>query len=295
MTGTLATLRAYVALTKPRIIELLLVTTVPTMVLAQGGIPPLELIAAVMLGGIGAAGGANAINQYLDRDIDDVMRRTRHRPLPRHAVTPRQALAFGIGLSLISVAWLVITVNLLSALLAGSAIAFYVFVYTMWLKRTTPQNIVIGGAAGSVPVLVAWAAVTGTLGIPALVLFAIVFYWTPPHFWALALRYKGDYAAAGVPMLPVVRGDAETGRQIVVYSVILIGCSLLLLPAAGMGLIYLAAAAVLGAAFLWYAVRVRRELGSGPAAIRLFRYSIGYLTLLFAAVAVDALVHLPGG
>jgi len=295
MSGTLVTLRAYVALTKPRIIELLLVTTVPTMVLAQGGIPRLELIAAVMLGGIGAAGGANAINQYLDRDIDDVMRRTRNRPLPRHAVTPRQALAFGIGLSLISVAWLMITVNLLSALLAGSAIAFYVFVYTMWLKRTTPQNIVIGGAAGSVPVLVAWAAVTGTLGIPALVLFAIVFYWTPPHFWALALRYKGDYAAAGVPMLPVVRGDAETGRQIVLYSVILIGCSLLLLPAAGMGLIYLVAAAVLGAAFLWYAVRVRREPGSGPAAMRLFRYSIGYLTLLFAAVAVDALVRLPGG
>jgi heme o synthase len=293
--GARATLRAYVALTKPRIIELLLVTTVPTMVLAQRGIPPIWLMGAVVLGGTLAAGGANAINQYVDRDIDDIMRRTRHRPLPQHAVLPRQALAFGIGLSIVSLAWLAIVVNPLSALLAGSAIGFYVFVYTLWLKRSTPQNIVIGGAAGCVPVLVAWAAVTGTVGIPALVLFAIVFYWTPPHFWALALRFQGDYAAAGVPMLPVVRGEAETARQIVIYSLLLVAVSLLLLPLAGMGLIYLLAAVGLGAAFIWFALRLRRDATNGRAAIGLFRYSISYLTLLFAAVAIDSVLRLPLG
>jgi heme o synthase len=289
----LDTLRAYVALTKPRIIELLLVTTVPTMVLAQGGIPSPWLMAAVVLGGTLAAGGANAINQYVDRDIDDLMRRTRHRPLPQHAIPPRAALWFGVALSVAAFAWLALTVNVLSAALAMSAIGFYVFVYTLWLKRTTPQNIVIGGAAGCVPVLVAWAAVTGEVGLPALVLFAIVFYWTPPHFWALALRYRGDYAAARVPMLPVVRGEAETARQIVLYSLALIAVSLLLLPAAGMGWIYLCAAVILGALFLHLALRLRADAGNGRAAIGLFRYSISYLTLLFAAVAVDALVRLP--
>jgi protoheme IX farnesyltransferase len=221
------------------------------------------------------------------------MRRTRHRPLPRHAISPRTALAFGVVLGALSFAWLTLTVNLLSALLAMSAIGFYVFVYTLWLKRTTPQNIVIGGAAGCVPVLVAWAAVTGEVGLPALVLFAIVFYWTPPHFWALALRYRGDYAAARVPMLPVVRGEAETARQIVLYSIALIAVSLLLLPAAGMGWIYLGAAVVLGGLFLRLALRLRADAANGRTAIRLFRYSITYLTLLFAAVAVDALVRLP--
>jgi protoheme IX farnesyltransferase len=250
-------------------------------------------MAAVVIGGTLAAGGANAINQFIDRDIDDLMRRTRHRPLPRHAVQPRSALVFGAALSAISFAWLTLTVNLLSALLAASAIAFYVFVYTLWLKRSTPQNIVIGGAAGCVPVLVAWAAVTGTIGVPALVLFAIVFYWTPPHFWALALRFKGDYAAANVPMLPVVRGEAETARQIVLYTLLLIAVSLLLFPAAEMGLIYLVAALALGAAFLWYAVRLLRNVADGRAAIRLFRFSISYLTLLFMAVAVDSLLRLP--
>jgi protoheme IX farnesyltransferase len=286
------TLRAYVALTKPRIIELLLVTTIPTMVLAQRGVPSVWLMAAVIIGGTLAAGGANAINQYVDRDIDDVMRRTRHRPLPRHAVEPKNALAFGIALSIASFVWLTLTVNLLSALLAASAIGFYVFVYTLWLKRSTPQNIVIGGAAGCVPVLVAWAAVTGTVGVPALVLFAIVFYWTPPHFWALALRFKGDYAAANVPMMPVVRGDAETARQIVLYTLLLFAVSLLLFPTAQMGLIYLVAAIGLGAAFVWFAVRVLRNASDGRAAIRLFRYSISYLTLLFTAVAVDSLIRL---
>ncbi|MGZ8474851.1 MAG: heme o synthase [Candidatus Limnocylindria bacterium] len=287
------TLRSYVALTKPRIIELLLVTTVPTMVLAERGIPSPWLMAAVVIGGTLAAGGANAINQYVDRDIDHLMRRTRHRPLPSHAIAPTAALVFGIVLSVAAFAFLTLTVNLLSAVLAMSATAFYVFVYTLWLKRTTPQNIVIGGAAGCVPVLVAWAAVTGEVGLPALVLFAIVFYWTPPHFWALALRYRGDYAAARVPMLPVVRGEAETARQILLYSIALIAVSLLLLPAAGMGWIYLGAALVLGALFLRLALRLRADAANGRAAIGLFRYSISYLTLLFAAVAVDALVRLP--
>jgi len=287
------TVRAYVALTKPRIIELLLVTTVPTMVLAHRGIPSPWLMAAVVIGGTLAAGGANAINMYVDRDIDDVMRRTRHRPLPRHAVAPANALGFGIGLSVVAFAFLALTVNLLSAVLALSATAFYVFVYTMWLKRSTPQNIVIGGAAGCVPVLVAWAAVTGEVGLPALVLFAIVFYWTPPHFWALALRYRGDYAAANVPMLPVVRGEAETARQITLYTIALVAVSLLLLPAAGMGWIYLVAALGLGAMFVAGALRLRAASGDGRAAISLFRYSISYLTLLFAAVAADAILHLP--
>ena len=287
------TLRAYVALTKPRIIELLLVTTLPTMVLAEGGVPSPWLMVAVMVGGTLAAGGANTINQVIDRDIDDVMRRTRHRPLPSHSISPRAALAFGIALSVVSFVFLALTVNLLAALLSTSAIAFYVFVYTMWLKRSTPQNIVIGGAAGCVPVLVAWAAVTGRVEVPALILFGIVFYWTPPHFWALALRYRGDYAAANVPMLPVVRGEAETARQIVVYTLLLIAVSLLLLPAAGMGWIYLLAALGLGAAFLWYALRIRRDASSGRAAIDLFRFSISYLTLLFAAVAADTLIPLP--
>jgi protoheme IX farnesyltransferase len=287
------TLRAYVALTKPRIIELLLITTVPTMVLAERGVPSLWLMAAVVIGGTLAAGGANAINQFVDRDIDPIMRRTRHRPLPRQAVRPSHALAFGIVLSALAFAWLALSVNLLSAVLALSATAFYVFVYTLWLKRSSPENVVIGGAAGCVPVLVAWAAVTGEVGIPALVLFAIIFYWTPPHFWALALRYKSDYEAARVPMLPVVRGEAETARQIVLYTLLLVAVSLLLFPAAQMGLIYLASALVLGAAFVWYAWRVRNRADDGRAAIGLFRFSTSYLTLLFVAVAADTLVRFP--
>jgi protoheme IX farnesyltransferase len=284
-------LRAYVALTKPRIIELLLVTTVPTMVLAQGGLPPLPLIGAVLVGGTLAAGGANAINQYLDRDIDEKMRRTRNRPLPRHAVEPGAALAFGLLLSVVSFAWLAVTVNLLSALLATSAIVFYAVVYTALLKRSTPQNIVIGGAAGCVPVLVAWAAVTNTLAIPALVLFAVIFVWTPPHFWALALRYRSDYEAAGVPMLPVVSGEVETARQILLYSLVLVAVSLVLLPTAGMGLVYAVSAVALGIGFVVWAWRVHRSPSTGAAAIGLFKYSTVYLTLLFAAVAADTLVR----
>jgi heme o synthase len=283
------TTAAYFQLTKPRIIVLLLITTVPAMVLAQRGMPSIGLIVATLLGGTIAAGSANAINCYLDRDIDEVMRRTRKRPLPAHRVEPDGALAFGFVLGAISFFYLSVAVNVLAASLALSAIAFYVFVYTMWLKRTSVQNIVIGGAAGAVPALVGWAAVTGTVGPAAWVLFAIVFVWTPPHFWALAMRYSGDYRAAGIPMLPVVRGPQETRRQILLYSLVLFGTSLLLVPVAPMGVVYSAAAVLLGGWFVWRALRLWR--GTSPAeSMRLFRFSIVYLALLFAAVAADAAI-----
>jgi protoheme IX farnesyltransferase len=286
--------RAYVALTKPRIIELLLVTTVPAMVLAQRGIPSVGLIFWTLLGGSLAAGSANAINCYLDRDIDELMARTRRRPLPAHEVEPERAVVFGIVLGVASFVVLTWFVNLLSAFLALLAIAFYVVVYTILMKRSTPQNIVIGGAAGALPPVIGWAAVTGNIGVPALLLFALVFYWTPPHFWALSMRIRKDYAAAGVPMLPVVRGIAETSRQIGLYSILLVAISLLLFAVARLGWIYLAAAVVLGAVFLRQAWILWRQ-GSAPEAstaqaIRLYRYSISYLSLLFLAVAVDALV-----
>jgi protoheme IX farnesyltransferase len=287
-----ATARAYVALTKPRIIELLLVTTVPTMVIAQRGLPPLALVAATLIGGSLAAGSANAINNFVDRDIDELMARTAQRPLPRHFVDPAPALRFGIVLGVISFAWLYATVNLLSAVLAVAAILFYVFVYTMGLKRRSPQNIVIGGAAGCVPVLVGWAAVTGEVGLPALLLFAIVFAWTPPHFWALALKYKDDYAKAGVPMLPVVHGVAETGRQILLYSILLVCVTLMFGPVGQMGMLYLVAAIGLGATFIFMAWQLLRDT-SERMAMRLFRYSITYLGLLFTAMAVDAVISGP--
>jgi protoheme IX farnesyltransferase len=281
---------AYVRLTKPRIIVLLLITTVPAMVLAAESVPSLWLILATLLGGAMAAGSANAINMYLDRDIDAIMRRTRQRPLPAHAIRPEHALRFGFVLGAIAFYFLAVTVNMLAAVLALSAIAFYVFVYTMWLKRTTAQNIVIGGAAGAVPALVGWAAVTGAVAWPAVVLFAIVFVWTPPHFWALAMRYSGDYAAAGVPMLPVVRGPVETRRQILLYALVLFATTLLLVPVGGMGPVYTAAAVTLGGAFVYRALRVWRD-GDDASARRLFTFSISYLAALFAAVAVDALVR----
>jgi protoheme IX farnesyltransferase len=283
------TTAAYVQLTKPRIIVLLLITTVPAMMLAEGGMPSGWLVLATLLGGTIAAGSANAINCYLDRDIDEVMRRTRTRPLPAQAVAPERALAFGFVLGIVSYLFLSITVNVLAASLALSAIAFYVFVYTMWLKRTSTQNIVIGGAAGAVPALVGWAAVTGTVAAPAWILFAIVFVWTPPHFWALAMRYAGDYAAAGVPMLPVVRGEDETRRQILLYSLALFGTTLLLVPVANMGAVYTATAIVLGGVFVWRALRLWRSAAPSES-WRLFKYSIVYLALLFAAVAVDAML-----
>jgi protoheme IX farnesyltransferase len=280
---------SYFQLTKPRIVVLLLVTTVPTMVLAARGVPSLWLVAATLLGGSVAAGGANAINCYLDRDIDEVMRRTRSRPLPAGRVTPEDALTFGLALGTVSFVWLSLSVNVLAALLSLSAILFYVLVYTAWLKRSTPQNIVIGGAAGAVPVLVGWAAVTGSVGPPALVLFAIVFLWTPPHFWALALRHTKEYAAARIPMLPVVKGERRTTRSILAYSVVLVATTLLLYPVAHMGAIYLAAAVGLGGVLVHRAWRLRRNL-SPALAWGLFKFSISYLGLLFAAVAVDRLL-----
>jgi heme o synthase len=283
------TTAAYVQLTKPRIIILLLITTVPAMMLADRGMPSIWLVLATLVGGTLAAGSANAINCYLDRDIDRIMRRTRRRPLPDHRIEPDDALAFGFVLGAISFFFLSVTVNVLAASLALSAIAFYVFVYTMWLKRTSTQNIVIGGAAGAVPALVGWAAVTGSISPAAWILFAIVFVWTPPHFWALAMRYSGDYAAAGVPMLPAVRGEEETRRQILLYSLATFGTTLLLVPVGHMGPIYGATAVVLGGVFVWRALKLWR--GSSPAdAMRLFRYSIVYLGLLFAAVAIDAML-----
>jgi protoheme IX farnesyltransferase len=294
-----ATLRAYVALTKPRIIELLLVTTIPAMVLATRDLPGVNwgnwgiVVFWTLAGGTLAAGAANAINQYLDRDIDLLMTRTRRRPLPAHAVEPEQALIFGIVLGIVSVGLLAVFVNLVAAFLTLLAIGFYVFVYTMLLKRTSTQNIVIGGAAGALPPVIGWAAVTGNVGLPAIMLFALVFYWTPPHFWALSLRLAKDYAAAGVPMLPVVRGTAETTRQIFLYTVLLVAVSLIFFAVARMGLVYLVAALVLGAAFLWQSGRLAREGtvdGTAAGAIRLYKFSITYLTLLFLAVAVDALV-----
>jgi heme o synthase len=279
----------YFALTKPRIIELLLITTVPAMMLAQRGIPSLALMAATLVGGSMAAGSANAINCYLDRDIDEVMRRTRRRPLPAHRVAPEDALRFGYVLGALSFFFLSITVNVLAACLALSAIGFYVFVYTLWLKRSTTQNIVIGGAAGAVPALVGWAAVTGTVGLPAWVLFAIVFIWTPPHFWALAMQYRTDYQAAGVPMLPVVRGEEETRRQILLYSLVLFAATLALVPLARMGPLYTLAAVMLGGMFVYRALRLWRER-SVALAIGLFRFSIVYLGLLFAAVAADGVL-----
>jgi heme o synthase len=285
------TLSSYVSLTKPRIILLLLITTVPAMILAQHGMPPMRLILATLAGGTVAAGSANSINMYLDRDIDEVMRRTRRRPLPAGAITPEHALAFGFTLGAISFFFLSIVVNVVAASLALSAIAFYVFVYTMWLKRSTTQNIVIGGAAGAAPALVGWAAVTGGLAAPAWILFAIVFVWTPPHFWALATRFSSDYAAAGVPMLPVVKGEDETRRQIFLYSLVLFGVTLLLVPVAHMGSIYTSTAVVLGGVFVYRALILWRH-GDPDRSWTLFKYSIWYLGALFGAVALDALVPL---
>jgi protoheme IX farnesyltransferase len=283
------TVTAYYRLTKPRIVLLLLITTVPAMLLAARGLPPLWLILATLVGGALAAGSANSINMYLDRDIDAIMRRTRQRPLPSHAIAPEHALRFGFVLGAIAFYFLAVVVNVLAAVLALSAIAFYVFVYTMWLKRTTAQNIVIGGAAGAVPALVGWAAVTGTLAWPAVVLFGIVFVWTPPHFWALAMRFSGDYAAAGVPMLPVVRGEAETRRQILLYSLVLFATTLLLVPVGHMGPVYTIAAVALGGAFVYRALQVWRT-GDDARTRRLFAFSILYLAGLFGAVGLDALL-----
>jgi protoheme IX farnesyltransferase len=285
--------KALFLLTKPRIIELLLVTTLPTMLLAQRGLPSLRLIGVTLLGGALAAGSANTLNCYIDRDIDAIMRRTSRRPLVARGsatVTPAEALISGILLGAASTLLLGLLANWLSAALADAAILFYVFVYTLGLKRRTASNIVIGGAAGCFPVLVGWAAVTGTVAWPAIVLFAVIFFWTPPHFWALAMKFKDDYAAAGVPMLPVVATAATVARKILFYSYVMVGVTLALTPYAGW--IYGACAGGLGAWFLVEAHRLRSRVSAGEAAapMRLFHLSIAYLTLLFAAVAVTALL-----
>jgi protoheme IX farnesyltransferase len=286
-----ATARAYVALTKPRIIELLLVTTVPVMMLAARGWPPVWTLAATLAGGTLAAGSANTINCVVDRDIDAVMRRTRRRPMVRAQVAPTAALRFGIVLGAVATVLLGLAVNWLSALLADGAIAFYVFVYTLGLKRRTASNIVIGGAAGCFPVLIGWSAVRGSVGWPAVVLFAVVFLWTPPHFWSLAMRFRDDYAAAGVPMLPVVASADRVTRQIVGYSCAMVAASLLLVPLGG-GWLYGAAALLLGGVFIGAAVRLHRRVRRGEPAqpMPLFHLSITYLTLLFGALAVSQLV-----
>ena len=288
------TIGAYVALTKPRIIELLLITTLPTMVVARRGLPPVWLMAATLVGGALAAGGANAINMYVDRDIDRVMKRTKNRPLVTGAMTPAAALVFALALEVAAFVELWLTVNLLSAALAISATLFYVFVYTLWLKRRSSQNIVIGGAAGAAPVLVGWAAVTNSLAWAPVVMFAIIFIWTPPHFWSLAVRYKEDYAAADVPMLPVVASMKRTTTEIVYYTVALVAVSFLLGPVAHLGWVYMITAAVIGAGFLYLVTRLWGMAQNGQVggrdAMRVFGYSITYLTVLFVAMAGDVLV-----
>ncbi|WP_425320300.1 heme o synthase [Ornithinimicrobium cerasi] len=290
--------RDYVALTKPRIIELLLVTTFPVMFLAQRGVPPVWLIVTTLVGGTLAAASANVLNCYLDRDIDARMHRTSNRPLVTGRVRPRDALVFGAVLGVGSVLWLGLLVNWLSAWLALGAILLYVVFYTVLLKRRTSQNIVWGGVAGCMPVLIGWSAVTDSLSWAALILFLVVFFWTPPHYWPLSMRFRDDYAAAGVPMLPVVAEDVAVGRRIVVYAWVTVVASLLLVPVAPMGWIYTVTAVVSGALFVLESHRLhgRARAGvSGPqlGAMRLFHYSISYLTLLFLGVAVDPLLHLP--
>jgi protoheme IX farnesyltransferase len=280
---------AYFALTKPRIIELLLITTVPSMIVAERGMPSLSLILLTLFGGALGAGGANAINCYVDRDIDQVMTRTKRRPLPQHKVAPLNAVVFGSVLGVLSFLLLWSTVNLLAAWLTIAALLFYVFVYTIGMKRSTPQNIVIGGAAGAAPAVVGWAAVTGTVELPALALFGIIFYWTPPHFWALAMRYEKEYAAAGVPMMPVVYGREETSKHILLYSFLLLALCLAFYSLAQMGLIYLTALVILNGIFIWHAVKLFRK-PQPRVAWGLFRFSIYYLGLLFIAMAADRLI-----
>ena len=282
-------LAGYVALTKPRIIELLLVTTVPTMFVAERGVPSVWLMVATIVGGTLAAGGANAVNMVVDRDIDSLMERTMHRPLVRGVMSPRAALTFAVVIEVVAFVWLFATVNLLSAVLAVSATFFYVFVYTLWLKRTTTQNIVIGGAAGAVPVLVGWSAVTNSLAWSPVILFLLIFFWTPPHFWALAIKYRDDYEAASVPMLPAVVSIEETVRKMASYTVVLVVLTVVFSPVADMGAVYLVSALILGAVFGVMVEAVRRR-PTERTAMRLFSFSITYLTLLFGAMVVDVLV-----
>jgi protoheme IX farnesyltransferase len=275
----------YVALTKPKVQSLLLLTTVATMFVA--GSPSLSLVALTCIGGYLSAGGAGAVNHWFDRDIDAQMARTADRPVPSGRVAPNAALAFGVVLAVLAFAELALFVNLTAALLSFSGFLGYVFVYTVWLKRRTPQNIVIGGAAGAVPPLVGWAAVRGSVGGTAVMLFFIVFFWTPPHFWALSLLMKSEYEKVGVPMLPVVRGESETRRQILLYSALLYAVTQLPFCAGGFGVIYLAASLVLGLGFIAVAVVLQRR-ADRPSALRVYLYSLAYLALLFCAMVADA-------
>ena len=286
----LATVGAYVRLTKPRVIELLLVTAVPPMILAQQGLPRLSLIAAVVIGGALAAGGANTINCWIERDRDQLMKRTHNRPLPQGEIVPARALAFGVVLNVLAFALLASVANLLAATLTLSATLFYVFVYTLWLKPRTVQNIVIGGAAGAVPALVGWAAVRNDLALPAWILFAIVFFWTPAHFWALATKYRDDYAAGGFPMFPVVYGIELTARRIAAYATITVALTFAMTLTGDVGRLYAAAVFVLGALFVTRAFALVRD-PSPKRAIQFFGWSNVYLMLVFVAVAADALVH----
>ncbi|MFV0316973.1 MAG: heme o synthase [Microthrixaceae bacterium] len=285
-----STVGAYVALTKPRIIELLLITTVPVMVVAAQGMPSVWLILATVIGGTLSAGGANAVNMWVDRDIDAVMERTKGRPLVTGAVTPNAALVFAISIEVVSFVWLWVLVNPLSAVLALSGCLYYVFVYTLWLKRSSTQNIVIGGAAGAVPVLIGWAAVTDGLSISAWALFGVVFFWTPPHFWALAIRYRDDYSSVDVPMLPSVSSMRTTTDQMFLHTLALVACSVLFGFTESMGLIYWVGAVASGVAFGVLTWGVRRS-PSPSNAMKLFHFSITYLTVLFVAMAVDVLVR----
>lgn len=295
--GPLRKLKAYVALTKPRVIELLLVTTAPVMILAARGIPELWLVLATLIGGTLSAASANAFNCYIDRDIDKVMKRTSKRPLVTGELSPREALVFAFVTGIASVAFLWVFTTWLAAVLSLVAILYYVFVYTLLLKRRTPQNIVWGGAAGCMPVLIGWAAVTGSLDWAPVILFAIVFLWTPPHYWPLSMRYQDDYAAASVPMLSVVRGRTTVGLQVVLYAWATVVCSLLLVPIAPMGVLYAVVATLSGA---WFVVESHRLYagavrGDELKPMRVFHASITYLTLVFVAVGLDPLLHLPIG
>ena len=283
------TIRNYISLTKPRIIVLLLITTVPAMVVAEKGWPDTWLVIATLIGGTLSAGGANAINCWYDRDIDAIMRRTQSRPLVTGAIEPAHGLLFGVGLGVFAFAFLWGTTTLMAAVLATAALLFYVLIYTVWLKRRTPQNIVVGGAAGAFPPMVGWAAVTGDVSLAPLVMFAIIFFWTPPHFWALSLRLEGDYAEAGVPMLPVTNGPAFTRLQILRYSVMLVVVSLMLGPGGELSYIYYATALGTGALFIAMAYQLWRKPAGTPP-IRLYKYSLLYLALVFVSMGVDAAV-----
>ncbi|HWS57267.1 MAG TPA: heme o synthase [Actinotalea sp.] len=292
LAGLVERVSAYVALTKPRIIELLLVTTLPTMILAADGLPPVGLALATLVGGAAAAGSANVLNCYLDRDIDELMNRTRRRPLVTGEISPRAAVVFGVILGVASLVWFALLVNLVAAALALVAILLYVVGYTMLLKRRTPQNIVWGGVAGCMPVLIGWSAVTGSLAWAPVALFLVIFFWTPPHYWPLSMRFRKDYAAAGVPMLPVVAGDVRVAWEMVAYTVAMVLASLALVPLAGMTWVYTGAAIVLGGWFLVSTLALlRRALHPRPGVklgeMRLFHGSITYLSLLFLAVAAD--------